>query len=146
MVEVYREYYAKCGLCECDLPHGIQGVLATLKAEGKTLAVATCKPQAHAERILGYFDLAKYFTKIFGANLTENGSDKPYIISKALAELNADKSATVMVGDGEGDILGAKKNGIKSIGVSYGYGERQALIKAGADIVVSSTYELLTAL
>lgn len=146
MVDVYREYYANYGLCECELPYGIEGLLATLKAQGKTLAVATCKPQKHAELILKSFDLAKYFSKIFGANLTEKGSDKPSIIAKAIKELNAENSTTVMVGDGEGDILGAKKCGIKSVGVLYGYGTEQSLKNAGADIIVKTPYDLLCVL
>ena len=40
------------------------------------------------------------------------------------------------------DIIGAKKNGIINIGVSYGYGSHKELEAADADYIVDSTKEL----
>ena len=49
-----------------------------------------------------------------------------------------------MVGDREYDILGAKKFGIDSIGVLYGYGSREELEKAGAPYVAEKVKDILT--
>jgi len=48
-----------------------------------------------------------------------------------------------MIGDREHDIIGAKDNNIKSIGVLYGYGDVIELTQARADYIVKSTSELL---
>ena len=48
-----------------------------------------------------------------------------------------------MIGDREHDILGAKENGIDSIGVLYGYGDRAEHEAAGAGMIVESVEELL---
>ena len=37
-----------------------------------------------------------------------------------------------MIGDRSHDMVGAKNNGMKGIGVLYGYGSREELIEAGA--------------
>ena len=47
-----------------------------------------------------------------------------------------------MVGDREHDIIGALNNGMASIGVTYGYGHRQELQRAGAVFIVDSPMEL----
>lgn len=47
-----------------------------------------------------------------------------------------------MVGDRKHDIIGAKKSGIKSIGVTYGYGTREELEMAGANFIIETVGEL----
>ena len=53
-----------------------------------------------------------------------------------------DVTNTVMVGDREYDILGAKENGLDSIGVLYGYGSREELEAAGAGQIAETVEEL----
>ena len=47
-----------------------------------------------------------------------------------------------MVGDREHDILGAKENGLDSVGVLFGYGDREELELAEADWIVETVEEL----
>lgn len=47
-----------------------------------------------------------------------------------------------MIGDRNYDIIGAKENNLKSIGVTYGFGTREELEKAGADYIVENVEEL----
>ena len=43
-----------------------------------------------------------------------------------------------MIGDRMHDILGAKKAGIDSIGILFGYGTKEELENAGADFLAES--------
>ena len=47
-----------------------------------------------------------------------------------------DHPSVVMIGDRKHDIIGAKENRLDSIGVLYGYGDREELSQAGADYIV----------
>ena len=47
-----------------------------------------------------------------------------------------------MVGDREYDIIGARENSIRSVGVLYGYGDRRELEEAGADTLAETVEEL----
>lgn len=53
-----------------------------------------------------------------------------------------EKEEAVMVGDREHDILGAKENGLDSVGVLFGYGDREELEQAEADWIVETVEEL----
>ena len=50
-----------------------------------------------------------------------------------------------MVGDRMHDIVGARKNGVGSIGVLWGYGDKAELSEAGADQLVSKPADLAAA-
>lgn len=70
-------------------------------------------------------------------------SNKDDVIAYALASAHiSDLSATVMIGDREYDIKGAKKTGIASVGVLFGYGSRQELEAAGADYIAEKPQDI----
>ena len=78
--------------------------------------------------------------------MDESRSKKDEVIAYALecCKLGSpDKSRVLMVGDRLHDIEGAKKNGLKSCGVLFGYGSREELENAGADYIAETVKELL---
>jgi len=138
-VDKFREYYNVTGWKE-NIPYpGIAALLADLRAAGKTLAVATTKPEETALRVLNHFGLAQYFHVICGADLSKpDGSKKTNILRDALGRLDAsDTAGFVMVGDRLHDVVGAHAVGIPAIGVLYGYGGRQELEEHGADYIAA---------
>ncbi len=123
---------------------GIEAVLYKLKINGKRLYVATAKPEKYSLEILEHFKLDKYFEQIVGATFDEKINKKKDVITYALNRCAIkDLNSVVMVGDREDDIKGAKANGIKAIGVLYGYGSALELKKAGADFTVDSPNGIL---
>lgn len=142
-VEYYREYYREKGMFENLVYDGIEDLLKTLKYNNKTLVVATSKPQVFAQQILEKFDIAKYFTYIAGSSLDGTRVKKDEVIQYALESCNiTNLPKVIMIGDREHDINGAKKVGINSIGVLYGYGDRDELEKAGADFIVDTILDI----
>ncbi|MGO3792749.1 MAG: HAD-IA family hydrolase [Enterococcus gilvus] len=142
-VESYREYYADQGIKQLTVYPGVEKMLTDL-SEDYSLAIATSKPEFFAEQVIENTGLTKYFTGIFGADLAGDRSKKADVITYALEQLEGDTA--VMVGDRKFDILGAKDNQLKSIGVLYGFGDRQELAEAEADILVEKALEIPLAL
>lgn len=141
-VRIFRSRYVPIGKYENSPYPGIIPVLQTLQSEGLRLYVATSKPETTAVDILNHFDMAKYFTKICGADLEKNRNSKDAVIAYLLnGELDA--SRMLMVGDTEFDVIGASKHGIPTIGVAWGYGEVAAMQEAGAARIASDCDELL---
>ena len=84
-----------------------------------------------------------------GAKRTEEteGTDNTERTDKAERTDNAErtepgKKRIVMIGDREHDIIGAKENGIQSVGVLFGYGSRRELKEAGADRIAETVKDL----
>lgn len=137
----YREYFAPTGKFENKVYEGIPEMLAALKEKGFTLALATSKPEVFALDILEHFGLKQYFDFVGGALLTGR-TDKAEVISYVLQSIGADKEETVMIGDREHDLIGAAKNDLFSVGVLYGYGDREEHEKAGVGQIVETVEEL----
>lgn len=143
----YREYFGTRGLFENAVYEGAEALLARLQAAGKTLILATSKPEEFTLRILDHFGLSPYFSYVAGATMDDTRSKKSDVIAYALKSCPpADLSRTVMVGDRHHDIDGARGNGLDSIGVLYGYGDREELEAAGATYIAATIAELETLL
>lgn len=142
-VNFYREYFKEKGIFENIVYQGIYDLLEKLKSKNKTLILATSKPEPFTLRILEHFDLLKYFDFVAGSNMDNTRCRKDEVISYALNSCKiTDLSSAIMVGDREHDIIGAKKVGIDSIGVLYGYGNLQELKNAGATYIAKDTEEI----
>ena len=144
-VNLYRERYNVKGYLENSVYVGIPGQLAMLLEMGYVLSLATSKPTVSASAILEYFDLTRYFSYEFGSNLDGSLSDKSILLKHALAVTGFEPNNALMIGDRQYDIIGAKSNLIKSVGVSYGYGSTNELREAGADLLVEKPAELAKA-
>lgn len=141
-VEYYREYFSPKGIFENSVIDEIPELLVELKKANKRVYLATSKPEPYAIRILAHFDLEKHFDGIYGSTMTEERTTKDAVIAYALSETGLDVNDVVMVGDRYHDIEGAKKNGLDSIGVLFGYGDLKELETAGATYIAKSVKEL----
>ena len=143
-VRVYREYYSEIGLFEACLYDGIADQLRRLKENGAKIAVASSKPTIFINRLIEYFEIEDLFDFVAGSELDGRNTDKAAVIEIAMKYLGANKEDTVMVGDRNHDIIGAKKHGIVSVGVLYGYGSREELTATDADRIAENVSELYT--
>ena len=140
---IYRSVYKDRCITENSLYDGIYQTLERLKNAGKTLAVATTKPEIMAEKIVTHFGIRKFFTVVCGAAPDGANGDKSGVIRVALKICGeSDLGQALMIGDRFYDIEGAKTVGIDSVGALYGYGIRPELEKAGADYIVSTAAEI----
>ena len=142
-LDVFREYYVATGIYENSVYPGIVPTLKKLRDAGLRLAVATSKPDLAAEWVLEHFNLSQYFEVLSAASMDNSLCRKADVIARALEKMEIqDKSTCLMVGDREYDIKGAAECGLDSMGVLYGYGDREELTKAGALILVESPEEI----
>jgi len=139
----YRERFSTIGLYENELyPHVIE-TLKALVERGYNLYLATAKPQVFAIRILEHFELLDYFTKPYGSELTGERTNKGDLIHYILQQEQLVPEHCMMVGDREYDILGARRNGIETIAVTYGYGTDAEIAQAAPKLQIRQFAELL---
>jgi phosphoglycolate phosphatase len=140
-IDLYRKRFDEVGWLENEPYNGIHDALAAVADSGCVLFVATSKPRIAAGRIIEHFEMGQYFEKVYGCELDGTRANKTDLLNYAVEE-NPHASSRTMIGDRKHDLIGAVANGIRPIGVSYGYGSSEELNAAGATAIAHSPAEL----
>ncbi|MBQ8402423.1 MAG: HAD hydrolase-like protein [Clostridia bacterium] len=144
--KVYRAEYAVTGVLGVEVYDGIPEALETLQNAGHCLHIATSKPEAFALRIFDNIGLRKHFTHICGAGMDGTRAKKAEVLAELFRRggVDAPSAETLsdwrMIGDRIYDVEGAAAFGMKSIGVSWGFGPVEEF--SGAEAVADSPAEL----
>ncbi len=141
-IEKFREYYNIYGWWDNKVYDGIVEMLSELKKQGKTLVLATSKPEDTAIKIMKLFGLDKYFDFLGGAK-GDNRDHKWQVLDYSLNAVNADRSKAILVGDRMYDAEGAKICGVDSLGVSWGHGSREELETSGFTAIADTTEDVI---
>ena len=131
-VDHYRERYDRIGWRENRVYADVPAFLAALRARGVRAFVATSKPRVSAVRIARHFGFDSALDAIYGAEQDGTRSCKPELVAHVLAQEGLTPARAVMLGDRSHDVEGARANGLRCLGVTYGYGDRAELEAAGA--------------
>ena len=142
-VDFYREYFAPKGIFENRIIEGMDSLVKNLKSRNKKIILATSKPKVFADEILKHFNFYDYFDLTVGSNLDGSLTDKAEVIALALEKAQiTELSSVVMVGDRCHDMIGAVKNKITPVGVTFGYGSKEELLNSGAKYIADTVSEL----
>ncbi|MEO6943212.1 MAG: HAD hydrolase-like protein [Lacisediminihabitans sp.] len=142
-LDVYKVRYLERGALASTVYPGIPKLLRQIHDSPVPLSLATSKPELPATKMLNLAGLTRYFDVIAGASEDELRSRKADVVAEALlrlAQLGADISNPVMVGDREHDVAGAAERGVPAIFVTWGYGSTAEA--AGSIATVDTTAEL----
>lgn len=142
-MRLYRQRFASIGLYENRVYDGVPAMLDYVSTVAAATFVATSKPRLYAERIVQHFGLSHHFRNIYGAELDGRFDDKAALLAFILASEGVSVEAAIMIGDRAADVLAAKANGLRSIGVLWGYGSEQELADAGADYFFQTPSDLM---
>jgi phosphoglycolate phosphatase len=122
---------------------GIAESLRKLKADGYSLAIISSNATQSIEKFLERHNLAQYFDSVEGyAGLR----GKPKLIKALMKKRQAQSSQTIYVGDEPRDIEAAKKAGVWSVGVTWGFGGTAILAAHEPTLLVDKTTELAGAI
>lgn len=141
-VALYRQNYLGGAMYDAIVYEGIPRALDALRGAGCRLFVATAKPHYYARPILEHFDLARYFAGIHGPELDGTRDHKHDLIAHIAASANVRPQSAIMIGDREHDVHAATRNGMRAIGVTWGYGSVEELTAAGAAVLCDSPGKL----
>ena len=138
----YRECYFNGGMYDAVVYDGVPAALDSLRDAGCRLFVATAKPHYYARPILERFDLARRFAGIHGPELDGTNDHKHELIAHMIEQHGIEPQSAVMIGDREFDVHAAARNGIRCVGVTWGYGSLDELQRAGAAALCDRPAEL----
>lgn len=143
-MRAYRAHYGETGLFMATVYPGIADAVRRLAQQARCIVV-TSKRKDFATRIVRALDFADAISGVYGTELDGSLDDKALLIASVLRQERLDAGATTMVGDRSHDMIGARANGLRAIGVLWGYGSRDELEAAGASAVVAEPLYLLNA-
>ena len=145
-VKLFRQYY-EYPETQLTAPYaGVMETLTALREAGLRLAVCSNKPKASAVRTLAMTGLDDYFEFVAGGD-SFGGTKKPEAehVLKTLKAVGAAPEESVLVGDTDVDIEGARNAGIPHVFCSYGY-STLCPDDLGAEVVIHEFSELLDVL
>ncbi|HXP01008.1 MAG TPA: HAD hydrolase-like protein [Luteibacter sp.] len=141
-VAAYSQRFREIGWSEHTVYDGIAAVIAALVDAGHRLAVVTSKVRAHAEPILAHLPFGHLFERLYAPGPATAHSEKAEMIAAALADFDHPADDTMMIGDRRFDIEGAVANGVRGVGVLWGFGDREELEAAGAWKVIETPTDI----
>ncbi len=124
---------------------GVQEMLETLAAD-YPMAVVSARDADSTHRFLEKFDLLTYFECVVTSQTCEHTKPFPDPVLYAAEQLNLEPQACLMVGDTIVDVRAGRSAGAQTIAVLCGFGSQKELSRAGADLILEQTPEVVQVL
>lgn len=139
---IYRKKFDEDPLYKVVPYDGIKETLTELKKRGMKLAVCSNKPHVAAVKVIaemfdGYFDL------VIGQSDAIRRKPAPDGPLKAASEFGVEPSECMYVGDTRTDMETGKAAGMHTVGVLWGFRDREELESSGADEIAGKPQDLL---
>lgn len=131
-IDRYSNYYS-----------GIPELISTLVDRGYNLAVCSNKFHSGTCALIERFFPRVEFVDVVGQREGVPLKPDPTADLEIMAKCGAAAESCWHIGDSAPDIEAAKRAGIKSIGVSWGFRSREELKKAGADYIADTPLEIV---
>ena len=141
-IDHYRDRFEDVGWSEHAVYEGIPTLIASIAARGDALAIVTTKPENQARKIVEHFPFGDAFARVYGPSDRHSHRSKAEMIADALADFGAAAEHATMIGDRHFDIEGARANGVRGLGVAWGFGSVDELRGAGAHAIAERPPDL----
>lgn len=110
------------------------------------ISVVSARGRESTIDFLKQYDLYDLFHSIATAQTCEYTKPFPHPVRWAAEQMGFPAEDCLMVGDTAVDIKAGKAAGAQTIGVLCGFGEEKELVRAGADLILPSTADLMDVL
>jgi haloacid dehalogenase superfamily, subfamily IA, variant 3 with third motif having DD or ED/haloacid dehalogenase superfamily, subfamily IA, variant 1 with third motif having Dx(3-4)D or Dx(3-4)E len=124
---------------------GVKEMLAELSGH-YPLAVVSARDARTTNAFLEQYGLSSYFKCVATAQTCRHTKPFPDPVLWAAQQMGVPPESCLMVGDTTVDIRAGRAAGTQKIGVLCGFGERDELQKAGADLILETTAKLVQVL
>lgn len=145
-IGVFRTHYGTEGLFRFEAYPGIEEMLTTLHRHGLGLYIATSKLQTMATEVIEHAGWSELITFVGGAAPDGSRHLKKDVIEWTVQNIANDAPVVAMVGDRAQDLEAARAVGLRSIGVTWGFGTVAELSGAEPSTIVATPADLVDAL
>ncbi|SNZ03489.1 phosphoglycolate phosphatase [Persephonella hydrogeniphila] len=142
-VKLFSEYYFSNPADYTVLYPYAYELLKKLKESGKKTGIVTNKYEDISRQIIKKLEIEEYIDILVGGDTTPRKKPEPEPVLFAVERLYSKPDISVMIGDSEADIKAGKSAGLKTVLVSYGFGNKEIAMKYKPDFVIESLKEIL---
>ncbi|HYE96134.1 MAG TPA: HAD family hydrolase [Rubricoccaceae bacterium] len=128
-----------------DMMAGVQEMLKKLSARYPMSTIST-GGQERVERFLDRYKVRGCFAAVVTAQTTRRMKPHPEALRHAAEAMGVPPEACLMIGDTTVDIRTGRSAGAQTVGVLCGFGTQGELERAGADLILKTTSDLLPVL
>ncbi len=107
------------------------------------LAIVSVRDADSTQEFLERFDLLSFFSVVATAQTCEKMKPYPDALLWVMQSTGVSPRQCLMIGDTAVDIKAGKAAGCKTVGVLCGFGNKDELLRAGADVILPKTTDLL---
>lgn len=132
---IYMSYYLENSIINTQLYPNVKNVLHHLR--NKKLALVSNKPEALTRKIIEGLGIKEYFGIVLGPESLKHMKPHPEGLLKVLEAYGEIPEKALMIGDSYTDVEAGKAAGTLTCGVTYGLGDREALLKSNPDFVIN---------
>lgn len=143
-IKLFRRRYSEHLLDQTKLYPSVRKVLEFFK--DRKQAVVTNKPENFSLQILEGLGIRPYFFRVFGGDTGFSKKPAPEGLLEILRAARVGPEASVLVGDSAVDIETGRNAGVQTFAVTYGFGKREEIEKAGPDRILTDLEELISCL
>lgn len=139
----FRKHYDWNKTTKTGPYEGLIPVLEKLEAKNVQIAVATNKAHPLVAPLLEHYFPTIHFVAAIGQRQGKPVKPNPYIIYEILEQTKIDKSEAIYIGDTAVDMQTGKDAEVFTIGVLWGFRQKEELLQYGADAIIEKPEELL---
>jgi 2-phosphoglycolate phosphatase len=139
----YREHHPGVMLTLTKFLPGALQLLTMVKRANKKIGLCSNKPRDFSEALLAHLGVADLFDVVLGPEDVASPKPAPDMLLTALARLGLPKERVLYVGDMTVDIQTARGAGVCVWIVATGSDERQPLIDANPDRLLTGLHEMI---
>ena len=140
------DWLYEMGIRETDAPFimidGVREMLVKLHNHFP-LSIISVRGRKSTFRFLFQFELLPFFSAVATGQTCKHTKPYPDPIEWAAERMGVSASSCLMIGDTVSDIMAGKNAGTQTVGVLCGFGDEKELKKAGADLIIKNTPDLL---
>jgi len=140
---LFEKHYEKQFSINTKIYEGISKVLTFLQVRDIKMAVLSNKPNSFTKKCVMKYLKNWKFDAVYGIREGIERKPNPAGVIEILKELDVKAEDTLFVGDTKVDMLTAKNSNMDSIGVLWGFREKEELINNGAKFIVKDPIEII---
>jgi pyrophosphatase PpaX len=143
MYSSFEEHYYANHHQHLIIYEGVEELLSSLIQQGASVGIVSLKPRRAGELELDIIGLRRLIGHSVWGDDVERPKPEPDGVLRAMAELGARPSSTLVIGDSPADILMGRAAGTRTAAAMWGGSSRERLLAASPDLALDAPGDLL---